>query len=275
MFRESLADWISAASGGRLHAGCGATSAAAQIFSNHFELVRATTPELKEVAHRLRYRIYCEENPFESRDQHPSGLEQDRFDSHAHHVLLRHRGTGEGEASFIGVIRVVSSSGRPGDCFPVQSAICHPFFNDVCHLRHYCEISRLGVVEAFRKQHRTSFVMPGLSLSNLAPIGLIRGAVEESLRQGVGNAVLIVKDNLRQSLARIGVSHYQALGEPVEHKGLRQALAVNYADNFRSARLKCPRVWEIISCDGVLERQSRAVDLKKPYYYVSVPCLRG
>lgn len=144
MFRESLADWISAASGQRPHAGCGATSAAAQIFSNHFELVRATTPELREVAHRLRYRIYCEENPFESRDQHPNGLEQDRFDSHAHHVLLRHRGAGEGEASFIGVIRVGSSSGRPGDCFPVQSAICHPFFNDVCHLAIIAKSAALG-----------------------------------------------------------------------------------------------------------------------------------
>lgn len=274
MFRRVLADWIPAASGDavRPQPASTVTSVAEHIFSKHFELVRANTPALQEVAHRLRYRIYCEENPFESKDQHPNGLEQDRFDSHAHHVLLRYRGDGgAGGDSFIGVVRVVLPSGRPGDCFPVQSAINHPFFDNVHALRQYCEISRLGVVEPFRNAHRTKFVVPGLSLSNLAPIGLIRGAVEESLHHGVGNAVLIVKDNLRQSLERIGARHYETLGEPVEHKGLRQALAVNYTQNFLSIRQKCPRIWAVISRDGALENRSREIDLKKSYSYVPAP----
>ena len=204
MFKRAYTDWLPAAAGVVPQGGGATASVAARLFENHFELVRATTPGLKDIAHRLRYRIYCEENPFECRDDHPDRMERDRFDSHARHVLLRYRKAAAGEDSFIGVVRIILSSGREGDFFPVQSAIQHPFFEDVDRMHGYCEVSRLGVIEQFRRAHRTNFVMPGLSLSNLAPIGLIRGAAEESLMLGLNRAVLIVKDNLRQSLERIG-----------------------------------------------------------------------
>src|SRR5437762_7954441 len=61
------------------------------IYEDTFKLVRATTQELKEAAYRLRYQVYCVEQPFENPAEHPQGMETDAYDRHSVHTLLIHR----------------------------------------------------------------------------------------------------------------------------------------------------------------------------------------
>src|SRR5574338_334496 len=63
------------------------------LYSSYFDVVRADTPDLVSEALRLRYQVYCVENPFEDPSEHPDGLERDRYDAQAAHCLLLHRPT--------------------------------------------------------------------------------------------------------------------------------------------------------------------------------------
>ena len=73
------------------------------VYRQRFDVVDANTPELLEEAHRLRFQVYCVENPYESPESHPGGLEADEFDSHSAHVLLRHRATD----TYVGTVRLI------------------------------------------------------------------------------------------------------------------------------------------------------------------------
>ena len=59
-------------------------------FDTYFELITVCTQEQIQQAQRIRYQVYCVENPFENTDEYPDGLECDEFDSHAVHSLLIH-----------------------------------------------------------------------------------------------------------------------------------------------------------------------------------------
>src|SRR5213078_2282310 len=64
-------------------------------FNKYFEVVPAKTQSAIEQTQRIRYQVYCVENPFETPAEHPDGLEKDEFDSHAAHSLLIHRPSGQ------------------------------------------------------------------------------------------------------------------------------------------------------------------------------------
>src|SRR5689334_16507922 len=64
-------------------------------YDQHFDVIRAATPELVREAYRLRYQVYCVENPFEDPEQHVGAYESDDEDDRSIHTLLLHRRTGE------------------------------------------------------------------------------------------------------------------------------------------------------------------------------------
>ena len=64
-------------------------------YDRHFDVLRAATPRLVHEAYRLRYQVYCVENPFEDPEQHISACECDDDDERSIHTLLLHRRTGE------------------------------------------------------------------------------------------------------------------------------------------------------------------------------------
>ena len=56
--------------------------------SEEFDPVIGNTPKLRCEAYRLRYQVYSVERGYEPGD---NGMEKDRYDDHAKHVLLVHR----------------------------------------------------------------------------------------------------------------------------------------------------------------------------------------
>src|SRR5579863_9500193 len=63
-------------------------------YNSYFDIVRADTPALLDAAFRLRYQVYCVENPFENAAEHSDGRERDADDDRSIHTLLVHRRTG-------------------------------------------------------------------------------------------------------------------------------------------------------------------------------------
>ena len=49
-------------------------------YESYFDIVRADTPALLDEAYRLRYQVYCVENPFENPAEHSDGRERDADD---------------------------------------------------------------------------------------------------------------------------------------------------------------------------------------------------
>src|SRR3979409_1750783 len=61
-----------------------------QRFDRYFEVIEASTPELIEHAHAIRYRVYCEETHFLKAAKDANGLEKDDFECHSVNCLLIH-----------------------------------------------------------------------------------------------------------------------------------------------------------------------------------------
>ena len=73
------------------------------MFDNYFDVYLANTPEGKEEHYNLRYKVYCEEMGFEEKNDLMPGQEQDVWDEHSVHFLIRHRETGQ----WVGAMRMV------------------------------------------------------------------------------------------------------------------------------------------------------------------------
>src|SRR5437879_199197 len=58
------------------------------LYDRYFAVLPASTPELLDAAHLLRYQVYCVENAFENPAQHPGQRETDRYDAHSVHAVL-------------------------------------------------------------------------------------------------------------------------------------------------------------------------------------------
>ncbi|MBL0059683.1 MAG: PEP-CTERM/exosortase system-associated acyltransferase [Elusimicrobia bacterium] len=70
-----------------------------------FRFLVATTPDLLDAVHRLRYQVYVEEYGYEKPEDHPAGLEKDAFDSRAIHMAAL-----DGQGRVVGTIRLILNS---------------------------------------------------------------------------------------------------------------------------------------------------------------------
>src|SRR5262245_21243600 len=101
----------------------GTESTLADFYWSWFDAKIASSEELKDTAFRLRYRVYCVENPFEDPSANPDGREIDEFDAHAAHSLLIYRPN----ATPAGTVRLVLP--RPGELdnsFALQRVCSEP-----------------------------------------------------------------------------------------------------------------------------------------------------
>ncbi|QQG37216.1 MAG: PEP-CTERM/exosortase system-associated acyltransferase [Micavibrio aeruginosavorus] len=241
-----------------------------RVYSHYFQTVVADTPDLQDAAHRLRYRIYCLENPgYENPDHHHDGRERDDYDNRSIHTLIRHKNSGE----YIGVIRVVLPDKADARAqFPFQRAVDTPRVRVLASQHEFCEISRLGLIKDFRTQSGDSYKnhIDGMPVSTFVILGLVQGALKTSLENKTGNAFFIVEPKLLRALSMMGLSEHEALGEPVDYHGMRQAFSFNYLRNFERLKERNADLWSFMTGNGHLHRI--AIDLerpqeKKPLYY--------
>lgn len=199
-------------------------------FKKYFEVVPATTDELRDHVFRIRHAVYCEELKFEP--ERPNRRETDEYDAQSLHCLIRHIHSKE----FVGCTRLVLA--RPGD--PM-----HPLpFERTCAAtidrkqmdprsmpRHtIAEVSRLAVVNRFRRrkgEERSAVAVSDDSFGTkdqprfpYIPVGLYLGTIEMAALHGIDTLFVLTEPRLASHFSKLGVKVRQ-IGGPVEHRGTR------------------------------------------------------
>jgi N-acyl amino acid synthase of PEP-CTERM/exosortase system len=227
-----------------------------EVYRSTFEALPADTPELLEAAQRLRYRVYCVENPFLPIADNPGERERDAYDSHSIQAVLIHRATG----SIAGTIRLVLP--RPGcveGSLPIHAVCDHPLLRRPEVMAKTAEISRFAISKEFRRRAGDGLygkfldpqqahdewrrIIPHLSL------GLMSAALQLGTQLGMDHACAVMEPSLLRLLSRFGL-HFAPLGPVVDYHGQRQPCHTSVADLI--ARLERERhdVWEVITDRG-------------------------
>lgn len=194
----------------------------------------ADTHEQVLAAQRLRYLVYCEEHEFlVGRD----GIEEDEFDLHSRHILVRSRRS----SMVYGTVRVVLS-GEYGIGFPMQLVCDAHVLQPFCHPQ-IGEISRFAVTRD----------RAGLSsaASALMRLFLIRGIVQVSGECGLTHWCATMERTLLR-LLRTTAIHFEPVGKPIEYHGLRQPAVYSLSRGLPQIRSEHPYLWSFLTAEGTL-----------------------
>lgn len=220
----------------------------AALYEKNFAVVPATTSELLQEVHRLRYQVYCVENEFESAEQNPHGLEIDEYDARSAHSLLFHRPS----QKFIGTARLIlPNAANPDRSFPFQRVCDEPLFSAASS----AEISRFCISKELRqlaKQTAANEPDQLLRPQHLMPfvtLGLMRGLVQMSVENRITHWCILVEQPFLRFIGGLGV-HFQQFGPLVEHHGKRQPCYSNIHIVLSGIRRERPEVWDVITNSG-------------------------
>ncbi len=237
-------------------------------YQKAFRVLRADSNALRNIAFRLRYEIYCHDHKISAGDctDQAADLEKDAYDDHAVHYLLYHKLTDQA----VGTVRVVMPrEDKPLHSFPLQFICDHPLLHMEDRVQHFCEVSKLCMIQSFRKRPGDGGVLPsyfdqdqtlqmdgGLSVTYrrvipFAPLGLVRAAFEGALNRGLSDCVCILDPEQLYALQRIGLS-YRVLGSRIDLNGPQQPVIFNIKHALDNMILQNPPCWEIVSDRGRL-----------------------
>ena len=222
------------------------------LYRRHFEIVRADTPELRDLAYLLRYQVYAHEHGFEKPEDHPEEREKDEYDERSLHVLLRHRRSG----IVVGTARIVlPDADNPTNSFPVQTVSSHPILHDPEVAAHAVEFSRLAISrERLKRCHvgKTGKISQLLAkqLPPYLSVGLIAGVIELASENGYPTLFAVMEPFLIDNLGRIGIE-FPFVDAPVDYHGLRHPCALPSLHDACATMKKHDRsAWEIVTNRG-------------------------
>jgi N-acyl amino acid synthase of PEP-CTERM/exosortase system len=223
-----------------------------KLYERHFTAIRAETEQLRTQFYRLRYQVYCVENPFEDPAQQDGEMEIDAFDAHSNCSLLVHRPTG----LIAGGIRLILP-------FEAGEARQLPLW-DVCspdvlaqYARHLPvertgEVSRNAISKQFRRMVATigqgsaedlQRIMRNLSL------GLLGAVVRMAADEGITHVCAAMEAPMLRMFSRLGI-HFQKLGPAVEFHGIRQPAYAEIDSLLARTWVERPDVWRLLTRDG-------------------------
>ncbi|NTU42658.1 MAG: PEP-CTERM/exosortase system-associated acyltransferase [Nitrospirales bacterium] len=180
--------------------------------------------DLEEVF-RLRYRVYCEEQGFESSQNYPEGLEYDDFDKNSLHFLSL-----SNEAQLTGTVRLILNSDKG---FPIENncIIDKPLSIDK---DRFGEISRLAVSREFLRRsdfrYRDEALSGWFEEEELQAVSkkhskdmfcsLYESIYVEAKRSGITHFYAIMAQGLHILLRRLGII-FHSIGPEIDYHGLR------------------------------------------------------
>ena len=224
------------------------------FYEHHFDVIRAANPTLLREAYRLRYQVYCVENPYENPEQQIGDCETDGDDDRSIHTLLLHRRTGE----IAGTSRVILPDQRKFRPLPMATLLHESDRRrfDRFPVARTAELSRFAVSKLFRRRRgeaRYADLGHGdvtlIDLENekrLMPfisIGLVRGMFDICVEHKVTHLAAVMEPALIRILDRLGL-HFAPLGGILNHHGLRQPCVAVLDDLIETARGNDNLVWQ-------------------------------
>lgn len=251
-----------------LNSSVGPHDTTASAYANYFDIVRADSPLLLDAAYRLRYQVYCIENPFENAAEHLDGRERDEDDDRSVHALLVHRRTG----AFAGTVRAILPC--PDDLprpLPIDRILAEHRLGLVRHFPpdSTAEISRFAVSKAFRRRQGEeryadvnvdgdmSVIPSERRMIPYITFGLIRAVVEICTEHGVTHICAVMEPALIRILSRFGLE-FQPIGGLVEHHGWRQPCVARLDDLLEHSRSQRTPLWQYTAAYAVGPNGSRA-----------------
>ena len=182
-------------------------------------------PELEETF-RLRYKVYCEERAFERKEDHPDGLEVDKYDVHAvHFASYNMRG------QMVGTVRIILHS---EEGFPIEK-YCELYEDrPVCDRARVGEISRLALSKDVRRRAEDSYIYDGVGkepVEFLSPsedrrrrheivVSMYKLIYIESKKTGLTHWYTVMSKGLHMLLTRLGIV-FRPVGPEQYYHGLR------------------------------------------------------
>ena len=230
-----------------------------EFYSKTFEIVQANTTELREECFRLRYNVYCLENPFEPKNDEE--MERDEYDDEAVSFLLRHKSSG----LFVGTTRVIRAD-------PTAAHSSHgvpPAFNlaakhGITLPSEYTpesaiEVSRFSISKTFRKraddtQYPKTYLAQELEndKARIIPcmtLGMIAAIYQLLVREDTEYVCVVMTAHLARLLKILGICFHPA-GEAIEYHGTRQIFTLTRSEFIQSVSALRPEIVEILSDGG-------------------------
>ena len=246
------------------------------IYYKLFEVVHADTPALRAEAHKIRFQVFCIENQgYEDPSAHPDGMEKDSFDHNAEHTLLIYKPTGKP----IGTARIIRHNEKDWrKSFPLQGLCSSHYLHDETYVKNSCEFSRFCISQEMRNHIKREIkeISSGILPSNqahdfkfyekpllnvglaIAPMGIIRGAFELTMRQGLLNIFGIMEPRHIKRLENIGLL-YEQIGPEMEYHGTRVPFICNVLEIYEHALINHHDAWSIMSVKG--QNHKRALEV--------------
>lgn len=189
----------------------------------HFKKV-TNKDELEEVF-RLRYKVYCEEWGFERIEDHPGGIEFDKFDDHSLHFISLNN-----VWQVVGTVRIILNSEKG---FPIEK-ICKTDTNlSNLNKDKIGEISRLAMSKELRKRIEDRFIYDGTSeyhqeytatderrRRHEIVIGLYKYIYVESKKMGLTHWYAVMAKGLYLLLKKLGII-FSPIGPEIDYHGIR------------------------------------------------------
>lgn len=238
----------------------GTESTLADFYWSWFEAKIASSDELRDTAFRLRYRVYCVENPFEDPSANSDGREIDEFDTHAAHSLLIYRPN----ATPAGTVRLVLPRAEDPDSSFALQRVCHePILRDrnKFPVESMAEVSRFCISKEFRRRwNDVSYADDDLNAAEMSvdeerrilphlSLGLIESLVRMSIDNGITHWCAVMEPTLLRLLTRLGI-HFQSIGPLIEYHGRRQPCFIPLKDMLARVQRERPDVWDVITRGG-------------------------
>lgn len=239
-----------------------AGDAADSSFDRWFKVVPADSPALLEEAYRLRYQVYCVENPFEDQAENPGGLETDRYDSHAVHSLLIHRPS----ETVGGAVRLILPDLEHPECsLPIQE-VCPSELLDAAgpfDLTRCAEISRFAVSKLYRRRigeeryadaawgKRAADVETSRRQLPYITLGLFRACLTMCIEHQISHLFAVMEPALIRLIRRFGLA-FRPIGPLVDYHGQRQPCYAAMKDLLEASQAHDPTCWNVGTDNGRL-----------------------
>ncbi len=232
------------------------------LFNSYFEMMPATTDELKKESYKLRYHIYCLETGFENPEQYPDGMEYDDDDVRSVHYLIRHRKSGEYAAT---VRLILPYENRPDELLPIEK---HFKFDNVAvtqaiSRQHLGEVSRFCVSKSFKRRRNEADTLTSVSpyweqdyfttgerrTFPYIVFSLMACIIKASREHNIDYLYGTMETPWLRFLAASGL-HWVKIGPAVDYHGERWPCAVKITDVLDHIAKKDGALWNMLTNNG-------------------------
>ena len=231
-------------------------------FNEYFEMVPATSDELKNEVYKLRYQVFCIDNKIFNSEHYPDGLEVDEFDQHSVHYLIRHRKSGDYAAT---TRLILPDANNPEKLFQLELhfeidnvAVMQPI-----NRRYLGEVSRFCVSKTFKKRNNEAHTLAGIdadwqpdnftvnerrSFPHIA-IALITCFIKASYENDIHYLFAAMEPAFYRFVSPLGIN-LTKIGPLADFHGLRQPAAIKITDMLDCVAEKNLDIWNLLTNKG-------------------------